>query len=83
MSESFYLQCAELLGTSYNCKPFPYSKRTRWNNRAPGSGRYPGFGTIRKFGNQVHMSLRHPVSHSKVYANEDDAITFLKNLHLA
>lgn len=57
---SFYEECARLLGTSYECEPFPYRKRTRWNNRAPGSGRYPGIGIIRVFGDEVHVTLHNP-----------------------
>lgn len=79
MSE-FYEKCAELLGTTYDCKPFPYYKRTRWNNRAPGSGRYPGFGIIRKFGDIIHVALTHPVCHTKIYTSEQDVYDFLESM---
>lgn len=77
----FYETCADLLGTTYECESFPWYKRTRWNNRSPGSGRYPGFGIIRKFGNNFHVSLRHPVVHNAIYRSEDEVFTFLKSLY--
>jgi hypothetical protein len=59
-NEQFYAECAALLGTTYDCTSFPYKYRTRWNNRAAGSGRFPGHGTIRVFGDIVHATLHHP-----------------------
>jgi hypothetical protein len=58
--EKFYAECAALLGTTYDCKPFPYYRRTRWNNRAPGSGRFPGHGLIRAFGSTVQIATTKP-----------------------
>lgn len=58
--ETFYRECARLLGTTYDCVPFQFHKRTRWNNRTPGSGRFPGHGIIRVFGDEVHVSLHTP-----------------------
>ena len=81
-NEYFYHKCAELLGVEYDCQPFPWthSNRTRWNNRAPGSGRYPGYGIIRKFGNQIHVALSKPISHHGIYDSEEEVFTFLQNL---
>jgi hypothetical protein len=81
-NEDFYRRCAELLGTEYNCKPFPWTNSgiTRWNNRVPGSGRYPGFGMIRVFGSQVHVALTRPITHHCVYQSKDDALDFLDSL---
>jgi hypothetical protein len=59
-NEDFYRECARLLGTTYDCKPVLYRYRTRWNNRAPGGGRFPGHGIIRIFGDQVHVQLTNP-----------------------
>ena len=79
---NFYEECAKILGIEYECEPFPWthSRRSRWNNRAPGSGRYPGFGTIRKFGNEIHVCLRHPISHNKVYKSEQEVFDFLRKI---
>lgn len=81
-NEEFYNNCAELLGVAYDCQPFPWInyKRTRWNNRAAGSGRYPGYGIIRKFGNQIHVALTKPVQHHGIYNSEEEVYTFLKTL---
>ncbi len=59
--EEFYTKCGEVLGTQALYKPFPYYKRTRWNNRSAGSGRYEGNGVIRVFGeNLIHVALKNP-----------------------
>ncbi len=81
MSE-FYNKCAELLGTEYNCESFKYPYRTRWNNRTPGSGRYPGFGIIRKFGNKIHVALQRPVSHHGIYDTEKEVLQLLQDLNI-
>lgn len=82
MNKNFYEQCAELLGTTHDGEPFPYYKRTRWNNRKAGQGRYPSYGLIRKFGDVIHVCLHHPVSHNKVYNTEDEVLDFLRSLHI-
>lgn len=80
MNNEFYNACAELLGAEYDGQAFPYHKRTRWNNRTPGQGRYPGYGIIRKFGDKIQVSLRYPVTHYKVYDSEEEVLDFLRNL---
>lgn len=60
--ETFYRQCADILGTTYDCTAFTGHARTRWNNRSPGGGRFPGCGIVRLFGDQVQIALRHPVT---------------------
>lgn len=79
-NKEFYERCAELLGTEYNCKEFTHYKRTRWNNRAPGSGRYPGYGIIRKFGSKIQVHLRYPVEHAKVYDTTEEVLKFLESI---
>ena len=54
----FYEKCAEILGQEFQSTPFEHYKRTRWNNRKPGNGRFKGFGLIRIYGNMVHISNR-------------------------
>ena len=50
-----------MLGCEIEYSPYPYSKKTRWNNRLPGNGRYPGYGLVRRFsGNSIHLFLRVP-----------------------
>jgi hypothetical protein len=79
-NEDFYNKCAELLGVEHEYLPFTHYKRTRWNNRTPGSGRFPGRGIIRKFGNQIHVALTNPISHHGIYDSEEEVLTFLQNL---
>ena len=65
--EEFYARCADLLGTVHEHLPFAHHARTRWNNRKPGSGRFPGCGIIRIFGDEVHIAIRAPiVMHERV-----------------
>jgi hypothetical protein len=81
-NEEFYNEVARVLGTTYDCLPFPWTSywRTRWNNRAPGSGRYPGFGLVRCFGDTVHIALQDPITVNKVFATKDDALRFLVDI---
>lgn len=73
----FYHKCSEILDIPYECQPFPWthSKRTRWNNRSPGSGRYPGFGIIRQFGSQYHVAYYEGV---KIFNTQKEVFTFLR-----
>lgn len=59
--EGFYLSVAQLLGCEIDYTPYPYSKKTRWNNRLPGNGRFENHGVIRRFNsNNIHVFLRVP-----------------------
>lgn len=78
-NETFYNKCAELLGANHEYVPFPWAKRTRWNNRSPGSGRFEGFGIIRVFGDKVHVSLRYPVSVNKVFNSKEEVLVALSS----
>lgn len=77
--DAFYRRCAEILGTDYDCKPFAGHRRTRWNNRAPGSGRFPGHGLIRLFGDTVQIVLRHPVVMHRTIEGRQAAVDALKS----
>lgn len=76
-NEEFYRRCAELLGTRYDCTGLSAPYRTRWNNRSPGHGRFPGFGLIRLHGDDVHVSLRHPVSMNRHFGSRREALEWL------
>ena len=45
----FYERCAEILEIDHDWSE-PVRKRTRWNNRKIGNGRFPGFGLVQSFG---------------------------------
>jgi hypothetical protein len=55
----FYQQVSHLLDCELIYQPWPFSKKTRWNNRLPGNGRFPGRGLVRRFNSrmiQVHLT---------------------------
>jgi hypothetical protein len=62
MEQGFYQECAKLLDCAeHTYREFPYRKRTRWNNRTAGNGRFPGNGLIRMYAsNLIHVNLHHP-----------------------
>lgn len=74
--EKFYQKCSDILNVEYDCEQFKYRKRTRWNNRKPGSGRYPGFGLIRHFGSDIHVTFK---DCNKKFKSENEVFTFLRN----
>lgn len=76
---TFYEKCSEILKVSHEGSSFPYKKRTRWNNRAPGQGRFPGRGIIRHYGNVIHISLYNP-SYNGIFETEEKVFEILKKL---
>jgi len=78
VEQGFYQACAERLGAETHYRPFPYSRRTRWNAREPGNGRYPGFGLIRLFGETVHIQLRRPAAVNRWFPSRAAALAFLE-----
>src|ERR1044071_5447312 len=71
--EEFYERCAQLLATEYISRPAPgpierlrhdgtirNTHKTRWNDRDPGNGRFPGRGLVRHFGSAVFVNLHDP-----------------------
>ena len=81
--QAFYDRCAELLGVEHQFAPFRYGKRTRWNNRKPGSGRFPGRGLVRAFGNHVHLSLYRPKPISRLFDSREAALECLEEISAA
>lgn len=78
VEERFYRTCAELLGATHQYSPWTGRPPNRWNNRRPGNGRFPGFGTIRMFGQRsVHVSLRHPFVLNRHFTSVDEATAYL------
>jgi hypothetical protein len=79
VEEGFYQTCAALLGASHDYKPWTHYKITRWNNRRPGNGRFPGFGTIRMFSPTcIHVSLRQPAI-TKVCRSMDEVYDLIRS----
>jgi len=58
----------------------PKFRLTRWNNRKPGNGRFPGLGLIRAFSsNQIHINIRNP-DLCGVYKSYESALEALQNV---
>ncbi len=61
IEEAFYAEVGRLLDANHVYVKFPSRYKSRWNNRAPGNGRFPGHGLVRMFGPAViHVSLYAP-----------------------
>lgn len=80
MTIEFYEKCGNIIGCPNEGVMFPYSKRTRWNNRVAGPGRYPGIGVVRKFSDRfIVVSFRNPKVH-KQFSTEESVYEFLNVL---
>ena len=55
--EAFYTKCGEILNIPHEYNT-PVPRRTRWNNRLIGNGRYKGFGTIHVAGSMIRVMDR-------------------------
>ena len=55
--KEFYTQCGEILGIEHKWND-PVPRRTRWNARLIGNGRYPNFGLIRCYGKQIMVTSK-------------------------
>lgn len=53
----FYTKCSEILGIEHEWND-PVPRRTRWNTRLLGNGRFKGFGLIRCFDVQIMITSR-------------------------
>lgn len=78
--EIFYNKIAEILNseTTY-IEPYFGNKRiTRWNNRNPGNGRYPGYGIIHMYSeNFIQLNF---YSHRKTFTSTEDVLNFINTL---
>jgi len=74
VEESFYRIIATILCCDkHDYTPYPYMKRTRWNNRNPGNGRYHGHGLVRRYSSSsiwVCLHTPHVMGH---FASEQQA----------
>jgi hypothetical protein len=76
--DDFYAECAAILGVAHEGEAFTHYKRTRWNNRRPGRGRFPGAGLIRVFGNVVHFNIRAPAVVQETVEGLPEALAYLR-----
>ena len=81
--EAFYEECAKILGVDSNYK-IPYSAYrwpNRWNNRAPGNGRFEGRGCVMMYGaNCIHIMIHTPQKLNCKVNSIDDAYAALKRI---
>jgi len=78
LSKEFYSKCGDILGIAHEYK-VPYRKKTRWNARVNGNGRFIGFGLVRKYNDSCY----HIVSRkgTKEFASEQDVFDYLKEFN--
>lgn len=75
----FYQTVAEMLGTTHDYKPWTGRGPNRWNNRHPGNGRFPGFGTVRYFSPTcIHVCLHAPRSINRMCASAEAVYAILR-----
>ena len=73
--KAFYAQCGEILGIEHVwIEPVP--RRTRWNNRQLGNGRFPGFGVIHCYGQSVRVISRE--RGTQMFFDYEETFSFLK-----
>lgn len=88
----FYKRCSDIVGieteiTVHTPRMKKFDKNgkeifrprhiTRWNNRKPGNGRFPGLGIIRAFSaGQIHINIKNPTL-TGVYTSYESALSAL------
>jgi hypothetical protein len=82
LMEQFYQDVSDLLGIenkySYDAITHGGLYRTRWNNRAPGNGRFEGYGIIRYFSDTcIHLAINKPVSAHGIFTSKQEVLDFL------
>lgn len=77
MSKQFYDTVSEILNISHIYKE-PVPRRTRWNSRILGNGRFPGFGLVQCFGTS-HTRVVSKYG-TKMFTSFDDTYEYLKEL---
>lgn len=78
VEEGFYQAVADLLKCSSDYRKYPFTKRTRWNNRSAGNGRFIGHGLIRFYGpTNIHITLNNPKING-LFSTVDSALEAIK-----
>jgi hypothetical protein len=75
----FYDNCANILDIEHTFNE-PVPKRTRWNNRIRGNGRYPGFGLVQCFGSHVRVISK---SETKIFKTYEEVYDYLSKYSLS
>ncbi len=81
--EQFYEECAKILEVDHNFQVpyFAYKWPNRWNNRAPGNGRFEGRGCIMMYGPTcIHIMLHSPQKVNCRVSSPDEAYAILRSI---
>jgi|ERR1035437_4585344 hypothetical protein len=79
----FYQKVADLLKCDDHIYIETYKKRTRWNNRKAGNGRFSNHGLVRYYNSKnIHISLYNPKL-SGLFNSVESALEAIKNAKLA
>lgn len=71
----FYDRCAEILKIPHEWNE-PARRRTRWNNRRLGNGRFPGFGLVQTCGEKSFRVVSK--AGTRVFDTADAVYAYLK-----
>ena len=74
----FYENCAKILEIDHDYHD-PVKKRTRWNNRIKGNGRYPGFGLVQCFGSLIRVVSKQG---TRVFNTYEEVYVYLNEVAL-
>lgn len=77
--KEFFDKVAKIFGTTHDYVE-PFTRKTRWNVRNKGNGRYDGFGTVRHFGAYIYVMLSNPISVSRQFDTEKECLEFLEEI---
>jgi hypothetical protein len=81
--ELFYEECAKILGVEHTyLVPYAaYKRPNRWNNRAPGNGRFEGRGCVMMFGPKlIHIMLHTPQSINQKVSSKEETFELLRQV---
>lgn len=74
--EAFYAKCAEILNIEHVFH-VPVRRKTRWNTRFLGNGRYPGFGLVQCYGSVVRVVSKRG---TRVFNTYEEVYEYLKTV---
>jgi hypothetical protein len=74
--QAFYAKCAEILNIPHVFH-VPVRRKTRWNTRFLGNGRYPGFGLVQCYGCVVRVVSKQG---TKVFNDYDAVYDYLNTV---
>jgi hypothetical protein len=72
--KAFYELCSTILDIPHEWND-PVPRRTRWNNRFIGNGRFVGYGLIRVYGKQIMVTSKQG---TKMFSSVDAVCEFLR-----